>query len=75
MKRSSMSLAKLEVSKLTGAHEFTLWRIKMKALLIHKGLSDAIIRGRLAMLQDLEAPRIREMLMKAHLANRVLLKK
>ena len=38
----------------------------MKALLVHQGLSDAISRGRLAVMENIDAPRTREMLMKAH---------
>ena len=61
-----MAGTKLDVDKFTGVNDFNLWRLKMKALLVHQGLSDAISRGRLAVLQDLDAPRTREMLTKAH---------
>ena len=37
-----MSIAKFEVDKFTGDNDFSLWRIKMKALLVHQGLSEAI---------------------------------
>ena len=37
-----MAMAKMEVDKFTGSNDFTLWRLKMKALLVHQGLSDGI---------------------------------
>ena len=32
----------MEVDKFTGSNDFTLWRLKMKALLVHQGLADGI---------------------------------
>jgi len=40
--RSSMASAKYEVEKFTGQNDFGLWRLKMKALLMHQGLEDAL---------------------------------
>lgn len=37
-----MSSAKFDVEKFTGKNDFSLWRIKMKALLVQQGLSQAI---------------------------------
>lgn len=37
-----MASTKFEAEKFTGKNDFNLWRIKMKALLVQHGLSDAI---------------------------------
>lgn len=39
-----MSLGKLEMEKFNGLNDFNLWRIKMKAWLVHQRLLDAILR-------------------------------
>ena len=38
----SMATTNFEVDKFTGENDFTLWRIKMRALLVQQGLSVAI---------------------------------
>ena len=60
-----MAMPKLEVDKFTGLNDFNLWRIKMKALMVHQGMADAISRERLAVM-DVNQARTREMLLKAH---------
>lgn len=37
-----MSMPKLEVDKFTGENDFHLWRLKMRALLVHQGLEEAL---------------------------------
>ncbi|KAH9680956.1 hypothetical protein KPL71_026757 [Citrus sinensis] len=37
-----MTRPKLEVEKFTGENDFHLWRLKMKALLVHQGLDEAL---------------------------------
>ena len=61
-----MAGTKLDVDKFTGANDFNLWRLKMKAFLVHQGLSDSLSRGRLVVLKNPDAPRTRGMLMKDH---------
>ena len=34
--------AKFKVEKLTDSKDFGLWRLKMRALLVHQGLEDAL---------------------------------
>ena len=38
----SMAMARFETEKFNGRNDFGLWRIKMKALLIHQGLDEAL---------------------------------
>ena len=37
-----MGSAKLVVEKFTGENDFHLWRLKMRALLVHQGLNEAL---------------------------------
>ena len=37
-----MGSARLEVEKFTGENDFHLWRLKMRALLVHQGLDEAL---------------------------------
>lgn len=37
-----MGSTKFDLDKFTGTNDFSLWRLKMKALLVHNGLSEAI---------------------------------
>lgn len=39
---SATNLMKLDVEKFTGKNDFSLWKIKMRALLIQLGLVDAL---------------------------------
>ncbi|KAM6597765.1 hypothetical protein CsatA_008289 [Cannabis sativa] len=38
-----MVAAKYDVEKFTGSNDFGLWRMKMKALLVHQGLYEALL--------------------------------
>ena len=38
--------AKYDVEKFTGSNDFGLWRMKMKALLVHQGLYEALLGER-----------------------------
>ncbi|KAH9779667.1 hypothetical protein KPL71_007786 [Citrus sinensis] len=38
-----MGSARLEVEKFTGENDFHLWRLKMRALLVHQGLDKALV--------------------------------
>ena len=61
-----MASTKFEVDKIMGENNFSLWRIKMKALLVHQGLAAAISREELAaMIDTSKAASIQE---KAHSA-------
>jgi len=37
-----MGKTKFDIDKFTGDNDFSLWRIKMKALLVHQGLEEAL---------------------------------
>ncbi|KAL8516032.1 hypothetical protein ACS0TY_014636 [Phlomoides rotata] len=37
-----MTTMKLDIEKFTGKNDFGLWKIKMKTLLTHNGLADAL---------------------------------
>ena len=37
-----MGIAKFEMEKFTGSNDFGLWRLKMRAFLVHQGLEDAL---------------------------------
>lgn len=37
-----MAITKFELDKFNGENDFNLWRIKMKALLVHQGLYPAL---------------------------------
>ena len=37
-----MGTTKFEVEKFTGSNDFGLWRLKMRALLVHQGLEEAL---------------------------------
>ena len=60
-----MAMAHYEAEKFNGKSDFGLWRIKMKALLIHQGLAGALTpeEG-----DDKPAPTRQEVLQKAHSA-------
>uniref|UniRef100_A0A803NLK8 Retrovirus-related Pol polyprotein from transposon TNT 1-94 n=1 Tax=Cannabis sativa TaxID=3483 RepID=A0A803NLK8_CANSA len=54
-----------QVDKFIGANNFSLWRIKMKALLVHQGISEAIDREELKNLGD-DKKKVNEIESKAH---------
>lgn len=41
-KIKTMATAKFDLDKFNGENDFNLWRIKMKALMVHQGISAAI---------------------------------
>ncbi|KAL3628744.1 hypothetical protein CASFOL_027790 [Castilleja foliolosa] len=47
-----MSSTKFEFDKFSGENDFTLWRIKMKALMVHQGIAAALDAAALASIQD-----------------------
>ena len=63
-----MATTKFEVDKFSGENDFSLWRIKMKALLVHQGLSTAIDVEALGKLKASDANKAREIDSKAHSA-------
>lgn len=40
--KSEMTSTRFEVDKFNGTNDFSLWRIKMKAFLVHQGISEAL---------------------------------
>ena len=48
----SMAVTKFEVDMFTGENSFSLWRIKIKSLLVHQGLTATISREELAAMFD-----------------------
>lgn len=61
-----MAYGKFELDKFTGENNFTLWRIKMKALLVHQGISIVIHKQELESVED--KAKIQEAQAKAHSA-------
>ena len=49
-----MGTTKFEVEKFTGSNDFDLWRLKMRAMLVHQGLDNALkgIKGLPATMSD-----------------------
>ena len=47
-----MFLTKFDIETFTGKSDFGLWRIKMKTLLVHQGVQDALL-GQEALLNNL----------------------
>ena len=43
IRAAKMSSTKFDIKKFTGKSDFGLWRIKMKALLVHQGVQDALL--------------------------------
>lgn len=62
-----MASAKFEAEKFSDKNDFSLWRIKMKALLIQHGLSDAI-KKKLDNMTDEQEAKWKDMQEKAHSA-------
>ena len=61
----TMSLPKFDIEKFNGENDFNLWRLKMRAILVHQGLEDAF-EGEDKMLDTLTESVKREILRKAH---------
>ena len=64
---ASVSSAKYEVEKFTGKNSFSLWRIKMRAMLVQQGLLKAL-SGKEKLPSTLSDEQKDEMLEKAHSA-------
>nr|KYP33977.1 Retrovirus-related Pol polyprotein from transposon TNT 1-94 [Cajanus cajan] len=60
-----MAMAKMEIEKFSGLGDFSLWRVKMNALLVHQGL-DAALSDEAIM--KVEERKRTEVLKKAHSA-------
>ena len=63
-----MSAAKFEIEKFNGTNDFGLWRIKMKALLVHNGISEAIDEEAMKEIGE-DKKKLKEIETKAHSAN------
>ncbi|KAM6547936.1 hypothetical protein CsatB_019612 [Cannabis sativa] len=48
-----MAAAKYDVKKFTSTNDFELWRMKMKALLVHQGMYEALLRESLFLIRCL----------------------
>ena len=62
-----MASAKYEVEKFTGQNDFGLWRLKMRALLVHQGLEEAL-QGEAALDSKLDDKEKKILMDKAHSA-------
>lgn len=65
-----MPSTKYEIENFTGVNDFGLWRLKMKALLVHQGCLEAL-KGEVAMNVALSTAEKTNMIEKAH--NTILL--
>lgn len=57
-----MVVAKLEIEKFTGSNDFSLWRLKIKAILLHRGLDVALSAENLQKIEEKQRPEV----LKAH---------
>ena len=62
-----MSSHKFEIDKFDGSNDFTLWKVKMKALLVQQGCA-AALEGEGKLPEGLKAPEKTEILARAHSA-------
>ncbi|KAF5775409.1 putative RNA-directed DNA polymerase [Helianthus annuus] len=62
-----MVSTKFELEKFDGRNDFSLWRVKMRALLVHNGVVDAL-KGEDRLPNELSAKEKKEILEKAHSA-------
>ena len=60
-----MGTAKFEVEKFTRSNDFRLWRLKMRAFLVHQGLEDAL-KGRAGLPQTMSDQEKKILIEKAH---------
>ena len=60
-----MGTAKFKVEKFTGSNDFGLWRLKMRALLVHQGLDDAL-KGMSGLLETMSNQDKKALMEKAH---------
>ena len=63
-----MATMRFEVDKFTGENDFSLWRIKMKALLVQQGLSSAIDEEAMAKLKQTDVEKAQDIEAMAHSA-------
>ena len=61
-------MATFEVDKFTRDNDFSLWRINMKALLVHQGLSSAINSDVMIKLKESDKDKVVKVKLKAHSA-------
>ena len=62
-----MTQQKLEVEKFNGENDFNLWRLKMKAILVHQGLEAAIEEDpKEAVVGTSDANKLKDILKQAH---------
>jgi hypothetical protein len=62
-----MATAKLDIEKFNGKNDFRLWRLKVKLLLVHQGLVDAL-KGEEGLPVGLSTKERKDMMDKAHSA-------
>ena len=67
---ATMGTVKFEAEKFTGSNDFGLWRLKMRALLVHQGLKEALKGTRVLPADMLELEK-KALMEKAH--NAILL--
>ncbi|KAJ4708888.1 Retrovirus-related Pol polyprotein from transposon TNT 1-94 [Melia azedarach] len=60
-----MITSKFDIEKFIGENDFNLWRIKMRPLLVHQGLEEAV-KGTYEMSDTLTEKEKRDILTKAH---------
>ena len=65
--KSRMGSAKFDIEKFTGKNDFGLWRMKMRALLVHHGLEQDL-EGEKGLPTTMSAREKKEVLDKAHCA-------
>ena len=67
VKLVTMGTTKFEVEKFMGSNDFGLWRLKMRALLVHQGLEEAL-KGIGGLPTDMSEPEKKTLIEKAHSA-------
>ena len=60
-----MGTTKYDIEKFTGQNDFGLWRLEMRALLVHQGLDDAL-KGEKNLPETMDEKGKKELLQKAH---------
>lgn len=62
-----MAMPKFNIEKYLGENNFSLQRIKMKVVLVHQGLDDAILRDGFEAMDDIVEAR--EVMLKEHVSS------
>lgn len=62
-----MTSARFDIDKFTGKNDFGIWRLKMRALLVHQGLEDAL-EGDKKLSESMSGKEKKGLLDKAHSA-------